>query len=354
MGGVPWRWLIGAMLAITATAIWISPEPVAERLASAPTSQLLQYLGNDREVVWQAAAEEILNRGAQCVPECAVAITSAAPELRLRLFHVLEQSFLSQDSQTYEFAAEALESLQRGSRLELSLPADRILTENAPLRTSRALLRIEELGGEIRPLAADRIRNSAVPGLILLDDRWRGGDAGLHQITRLRGVSQVHISRDAGVSEAAISGLLKQQPRLYLVRSGQGCLGVEGEASNFGFLVKGIGKNSPAAGCGIALDDEIVGVDDDARSLFAPMPQRVARFAPGSVVRLHVRRGRSRFSVDVQLGGAYGTGVCACGESIDGAGTAAASAELGGPPQEHLVRLTPTPDSGPNPPDMAD
>lgn len=326
MGSIPWKGLTGALLAIVATAVWIAPEPVAERLATAPTPQLIHYLASERQPVWQAAVEEMLKRGSQSVPTCAAALGEAPPELRLRLFHVLEQSFLSSDPETFELASEVLEGLQRGSRLELSLPADRILSENAPLRTSRALYAIEQLGGEFRLLSADRARESARLGLILLDRRWRGGDAGLNHIMRLKNAAQMHVSAEAGVSAAAISELTQKLPRLHVVTDGQGCLGVEGEATRFGFVVRGVGSNSPADRGGIRPEDTIVDVDDDVRANADSLPQRVARFVPGTLVRLHVRRRQTRLAVTVELGDAFGTGNCTCQrDPVSPASSAAAS-----------------------------
>ncbi|MDO8942530.1 MAG: hypothetical protein Q7U75_05065, partial [Desulfobacterales bacterium] len=305
MGGIPWRWLFGAVLAISVTAVWIAPEPVAERMAAAPTRQLIEYLADERDNIWRAAADEILKRGAISVPVCTAAIPAAAVEHRLRLFYVLEQEFLSSEPSTAELAAESLEEFQRGVRLDLSMPADRILNENAALRTSRALVRVQELGGIYRPLDPDRSFESASAGMVLLDHHWQGGNVGLVHLVRIRGLSQLHFGPGARLTLAAIADLLHRLPRTHVVYEGQGCLGIEGEVSEFGFRVKGVGQDSPAARCGIQPDDVVVGCDDFAKSPSTPVALRVSRYAPGHVIRLHVRRARTRFSVNVELGDAF-------------------------------------------------
>lgn len=312
MGGLPWRWFCGAVLAIAVTAVWIAPEPVAERMAAAPTARLIESLASEREFIWRAAADELLKRGAQSVPACVAAIPAAPVELRLRLFHVLEQEFLSSEPQTAEIAAQSLEDFKRGVRLDLSMPADRILNENASLRTSRALLRIQELGGAVRLLNRDRVPELSAPAMVLLDHRWQGGNVGLVHVARLRGLSQLHISPAARLSAAAIDDLLQMQPRTYVVYAGQGCLGVEGEADELGFKVVGVGPDTPADRGGIRPEDVIVGFADVPHLPQGPIPRKIASFAPGSVVRLRIRRGHSCISVNVELGDAFGTGVCTC------------------------------------------
>lgn len=253
------------------------------------TPRLIESLASEREVVWRAAADEILKRGAQSVPACVAAIPSAPVELRLRLFHVLEQEFLSSEPQTSELASQSLEDFRRGDRLDLSMPADRILNENASLRTSRALLRIQELGGVVRMLNEDRVRVLAAPALVLLDHRWKGGNVGLAHVARLRGLAQLHISPTARLSAAAIDDLLQVQPRTYVVYAGQGCLGVEGEADEFGFHVIGVGPDTPADRGGIQPRDIIVGFADHADLPQDSIPRRISSFAPGSAVRLRIR-----------------------------------------------------------------
>ncbi len=349
MGGIPWRWLFGAVVVIGATAVWIAPEPAAERMAAAPTPQLIEYLADERDNVWRAAADEILKRGALSVPVCTAAIPAAPVELRLRLFYVLEQELLSSEPRTAELAAESLEEFQRGDRLDLSMPADRILNENAALRTSRALVRVQELGGIYRQLESDRSFESAAAGMVLLDDRWQGGNVGLMHLLRLRGLSQLHIGPGAHLTSAAIADLLRRLPRTHVVYEGQGCLGIEGEVSEFGFHVKGVGQETPAARCGIRPGDVILGCDDFAMSPSTPVAQRVTRYAPGRLIRLHVRRDRARFTVNVELGDAFGVGACACLADLDEADASAGVMPVKVRMNDGLAG--PTLDSGPESPE---
>jgi len=342
MGGIPWRWLVGSVVVIGLTSVWIAPEPVAERMTAAPARQLIESLGDKDDHVWRAAADEILRRGARCIPDCIAAIPQAPAELRLRLFYVLEQEFLSSETRTAELAEESLEEFQRGVRLDLSMPADRILNENAGLRTNRALIRIQELGGIYRPLDSARSRESASAGLVLLDHRWHGGNAGLIHIERIRGLSQLHIHPGAQLSKAAFDEVIRRLPRTHVVFEGQGCLGIEGEDSGFGFHVRGVGRNTPAARCGIQPGDVIIDCDDFAQPPATPVAVRVTRYAPGRVVRLHVRRARSCFSVSVELGDAFGKGTCTCTGEPDPADSSTADLPANGRPSVRPGEPTPT------------
>ena len=311
MGVIPWRWICGVFVALTATAICIAPDPKSE-LVAASGAQLLQQLASSEEVKWQPAQDEILARGNQILPECVEIMHAAPTEVRQRLFYVLEQWYLSSDEQVADAASEALEDFSEGPLLEVSMAADRLLNENALLRNSKALFHLQELGGEILAAPGQRADSPISAGMILLGDRWEGGDAGLRFLLRLSSQPQLHVSQTAGVSEAAIRKLMDAKPRLYVVRPDQGCLGVEGFTDHFGFCVVGVGKDSPAARGGLQAGDVIIGLADDPRTNEEPVPLRVGQYPPGWSVPLFVRRGRNRITVNVELGSAFAKGQCAC------------------------------------------
>ncbi|HTN00588.1 MAG TPA: hypothetical protein VL132_01865, partial [Planctomycetaceae bacterium] len=88
--------------------------------------------------------------------------------------------------------------------------------------------------------------------------------------------------------------------------------------------------------------DVIIDCDDFAQPPATPVAVRVTRYAPGRVVRLHVRRARSCFSVSVELGDAFGKGTCTCTGEPDPADSSTADLPANGRPSVRPGEPTPT------------
>jgi hypothetical protein len=329
----PWRSLLLAVAGVFLLAVLLVPDPRPHDLSSLSAGELVELLASPRQVVREAAAGQLIVRGKTVAPDLAHAAATASGAPLKEIVQVLEELMLSSDLLIAESAETALEELANSHNRSAADRANRVLNDNCTLRHTRALVQVERLGGvvlmapgnESAPedtglMVSASSRSRPSTRVILLDQDWQGGDAGLKYITRIglfpRDPLSLHVSDDAPVSEDALRNLRAQRQNTQVRRPNQGCLGVSYSEEAPDPVVGGVIADSPADRAGLRPGDWISHVDDQEVTRFSQVAARARTRQPGDVITLIVRRGDEVHLVAITLGSDFGTGVCRCVEEV--------------------------------------
>ena len=199
----------------------------------------------------------------------------------------------------------------------------------AEIRHQYAVRAIEQLGGRFFNEGVDPRLGQQLPKRVLLDDQWRGGDAGLEHLTQLRAVPMVTIiGTDVsakGVAQlASIDSLqllqlygtrledndvaelqtqLNQAGRVVRIDFRRGALlGVTGADNGQSAVVRSVQPGSAAAAAGIHDGDAIRKIDDKPIADFAQLTSEVAKHRPGDEIAVAILRGDQTLELKVKLG----------------------------------------------------
>jgi hypothetical protein len=327
----PWRTVVLLVAGGFILNVLFAPDPTAQDLSSRSTHELIEMLASPREVVRQAATGQLIARAKTVVPDLTAAARRTPPPSQFaEVLGVLEELMLTSDQQVAESAETALELLLVGENGSVADLADRALSRNAVLRHTRALSQITQLGGTVFVVAGNEAisegllfdpvatfaatRPRPTTRVVLLDDEWQGGDAGLRHVARLfpREPLSLHISQGAPISDAALKHLRTHREHTQVRRPQQGCLGVRYNEEALEPMVNGVTPNSPAERAGMRAGDLIVAVNGQPVERFSHLFGYARERKPGEFIELTLRRRNQVVRLKFALGTDFGTGVCAC------------------------------------------
>lgn len=337
----PWRAVIIGVVATILVYTATRPDPDARSISSAAPEELIEQLGSSRDVVRRAASARLIAEGAGVIPRLVAAAEQADEDQLRQILVVLEDMYVSADASMADAAEDAIEQLSRSERREVRKGAEELIGANMSRRQLRAYNKIESYSGKLM-MSPSAVRGGEVhyPDLIVIDSNWTGGDEGLKYLRRLRGVTVVHISDDAPVSETSIKEL-KDQAQIAVRREYEGCLGVELTDRFGGLAVRWVVPNSPADIAGLQSYDRLLGLDGERIDLYYDFLRILRSHHPGDVVSLEISRGETNMSLDVKLGTDFATGRCRCLEDLDaGQGEAQTNADVDLPLQRAASPLS--------------
>src|SRR5262249_32201960 len=182
-----------------------------------------------------------------------------------------------------------------------------------------------ELGGRYMEEGVDPKSGQPMPKRVQLDDSWRGGDAGLAHLAKLRAVPLVTvIGTDVtakGLMQLAgadslrtlqlygtrledpdIAELQKKLGQVKIDFRRGGLLGVRGAENAATAEVQSVQPNSAAATAGILPGDTIQKIDGKPIADFAQLTSEVAKHRAGDELTLNVQRGKQTLEMKVKLG----------------------------------------------------
>lgn len=338
-----WQWLVLAVVIGLVALIAYAPDPTAENLSTLSNQQLVELLSSPREVVRHAAAGQLLHRAKTIVPTLFAAARHADASRYESIITLLEELFLSADENVANAAEIALEDLAALQTTDRSDAAQRVLQNNANLRHARALAQVTSLGartmaaysGDTRQntagtagaagTAASLASNRWFPqtNVVMLDEHWRGGDAGLRLVARLfpfEGALALHLTRDTPVSADGLKLLrTTYRPRISIRWQDESCLGVMTgngpDEQTHEMRLSAVVAGSPAELAGLQTGDVLTEYAGQPIRHFNDLLRIAATFRPGDRVELRYLRGRQAFRAKVVLGSDFGTGVCHCVDS---------------------------------------
>lgn len=330
----PWRTLVLTATGVIVLTAFLVPDPSPERLSSLSTDDLVRLLASPREVVRQAAAGQLIARAKTVVSELVRSTQRATGEQLREILGILEELMLASDPQVAESAELALEELVELGSPDSRQLAARVLQRNSTLRHTRSVARVEELGGRVLVVLGNEtsmveVSDDPAPGssgmgrsrpttrIVVLDQNWQGGDAGLRHISRLfPGDSLIlHLTDDAPITSSALLNLRAQRSRTTVRRPEQGCLGVSYRDDVHEPVIAGVTSQSPAERAGLRGDDVVVALNGKPIARVRELIDWTTRdHSAAEMIELTVRRRGATVRMKFALGTDFGTGECRCVE----------------------------------------
>lgn len=326
MRGVPLRSIGLAVLAGILILVAFLPDPSVQDVSSWSNEQLLESLATDRPHLQRQVIRQLVARSKTVIPVLEESVTTANRAQLSGILDVLEELLLSPDDETSEQAEAALERMTRDPRQRIAERSLQVLYGNATLRHARSMAHYIEEGGQFGRSSSHRWPRSSGTGggrsgmnirVLLLDERWEGGDSELKHITRIFPGEPlfVHVADTAKVSDKALEELQASRPAIMIRREHEACLGIvisNREVTGVG--VADVTEGSPASYAGMRRGDVIVQFDGKPVRQFADLRRWSAEHQSGASVRLVVRRGHQHLLFKLQLGSDFATGNCECVE----------------------------------------
>jgi hypothetical protein len=309
-----WRTIILGAVIIVLIYTATRPDPEAALLYSSSPADLVGYLSSSRDSLRRHAAARLLAHGADAVPALVARMPDADETEIEQLFLVLEDLYVSADSQVADATEAALEQLAGDRREEVRQATKELFQANNSRRYLRACAAVEAMGGKLlsTPFRMRSIDLQFASDIAVIDDDWTGGDAGLKSLSRLKGLQWVHIADDAPVSPQAIAELASL-PGVGIRREREACcLGVEVKTGGGALTIRQLVSGSPAERAGMEPGDRLVSIADAPISNFDNFLNELRSHRPGDTVSIVVQRREQLVTISVELGTDFGTGRCRC------------------------------------------
>lgn len=292
---------------------------------------LVALLSSPRFAVREEATKALGELGADAIEPLAIAADGDNLEVTCRALRALEEILGAEDDGTFDAAEAALEKLSRSPNrsaahraaailgpLDLGWPTQ--IDSRRAHRWKRAIARIQNLGGHVtaRQQRDGDFRNinpefeKVPPAFVMLDEGWKGKDAGLINIRRMAEAIpqyvehqrlQLYIIDGTEVTEDALDQLKKAMPQLDVQFRGRARLGVECSKIETVCRVSGIEKGSAAEKAGILPGDLIRKYDGQELTDFDHLARITRSHKVGDQVELEVVRDGETLKVTAELSG---------------------------------------------------
>jgi hypothetical protein len=168
-------------------------------LSADQIAALIVELGAKDFAVREAATRQLRGAGQPAVPALVKAAQAGNLEVTLRSLQVLQSLYTTGTLADYEAAEAALESLEKTDKLAVASRAPNVLASIGEVRETRAIAAIRALGGIVKSDARQLgfIPNT-IPGqepmtTVILNKRWKGGQADLDHLEKLRFLQSVYV-----------------------------------------------------------------------------------------------------------------------------------------------------------------
>lgn len=309
------RGLFTLVLGFATVAVVSEGDGPCLRLETADYPELFAELTRRSEAVRRACRTELVRRQHESLQKIREGIGSQPLSVQRELVMVLEEFLIQHDANLAHQAEDQLLQLRESPSLELAMTVSQLLSQYEQTRHIRALSSLEELGANLQVVEASPTAETPGTDFLLIDERWKGGDAGIAHAGRLVRPTIVHIASESGISRESISRAVENNPAVRVRHPDHGCLGVGGHRRAGMFEINFVVPNSPAERAGLRENDRIRRVHGVSTDEFGDISEQISAFPPGSVVTLDVMRGRAWLGVSVVLGSDFAIGSCRCAES---------------------------------------
>ena len=275
----------------------VKPAGSATRLAAA--------LGDPRWLVREAASRQIVRRGAGAVPALGAAARGDDAEAAERAVAALGELFVraaaAGDDPAGEAVLAALDGLAADGSPRMRAAAAGTIDSSRRAASRFSLRAVRRLGGVLK-----FSRGALGPGFtvhVTLDDRWAGGDAGLHHLRRIDGLTNVYLTDRVPLSDGARADLQAgRYGPVQIELRGRAWLGVTFSSLGTGCEIGGVEPGGPAAKAGLHRGDLIVGFDGRAIRSSSDLTEAIRTGVEvGEPVDVVVRRGLGTATLPVRL-----------------------------------------------------
>ncbi len=243
----------------------VAEKPAAKPvLTAAQIAKLVKDLGAEKFAVREAATRDLREAGQPAVSPLIQAAKSKDLEASLRAVGILESLLTTGTLKEFEAAEIALEDLRKTGGKSVSPRAEVALSLMGEVREKRAIAAITELQGSVKSdvrqfglVPAGVPRSEDVMTTVVLNKRWKGGEAGLKHLENLRFVRTLYLVEGV-LTPAAIARLELKLPNLRVQLRGGARLGVGGAGVEGGCEIQIIDPGSAADKAGLRTHDLIV------------------------------------------------------------------------------------------------
>ena len=266
----------------------------------------------------------LLQEGEGAIPYLIKAAKEKKPEVGLRVVLLLDQLHHSSDLDETDAAEAALITIQDECHAVVSHQANRVLLRNFLISESRAVSQVKKLGGifhaiqmpgtnrfgpgagiggvPAQPLQGNVAANWAQQQTLILNRNWKGGDAGLQHVKRMRRLGNAVIVKDSGISAKAIEELKTSLPQTRIDERGKAFLGVTMDQAATGCFLRNVTKGSAADKAGLLPGDVIRSIDGKPTPAPSVLIERIGDYQPGDKIQLEITRSGHNHKQSVVLG----------------------------------------------------
>lgn len=235
-------------------------ETAKATVSDAAIAKLITELGDADYQTRQKATRKLLSLGAAAVPSLEKAAESKDLEVMTRAIGILRSHYPT-DNDTTELVSDALERLATSKNTSVRTRSLDTLNAFSSLRQTRAVAKIEKLGGGIAYLP-ESYNPTGKPQVhfVFLGKAWKGGTAGLKYIAQLKALRQLYYTENCELEQKQIEELQVAVPTLEVQRRSEAYLGISGR-DNFnqpGCLVGTVQEGKPADQANLRTGDLIV------------------------------------------------------------------------------------------------
>lgn len=286
-------------------------------LVPADPAQIARWitdLGAPEYDLREAATVKLSQAGAPAVEPLLLAAEGNSLEVSSRAIRALQALYLNPDESLQESAESALEKLTASTNKGVARRATTALAQRVAHQQQRALKKIERAGGIITYFTTPQGPAKGHFGEaklvdIRIDEGWKGGNAALEPLRKLKDLPKLYIIDGAPVADHAVDSLHADLPFLAVEHRGRALLGVEGQMTEGMCLISGVAEQGAAAKAGIKPGDIIVKYDGVELKNFKELIDLTKKKRAGDKVAVEVMRPDldntqgQRLKLTIELGG---------------------------------------------------
>jgi hypothetical protein len=291
--------------------------------AAAEIGAWITQLNDDRYLLRERATRQLFDAGAAALDPLLAAADSDQPEPADRAIWILRRLSTSKELSLRRQALERLAELKK--RPQVAAAAREMLAE---IRHQEALQAIEQLGGRFVEGEYLSQLGHRIGGRLVLDERWRGGDAGLVNLQYLNNLNHIiivgteitaeglkQLQHCESLEELWLYGTKLDAQELPKIRKllrenvvvdyrRGALLGVSSAAPDLTgpAIVRTVEPGSAAAAAGIQPNDIIHKFEGSAIPNFRTLTQKIGDCRPGDEVTLEILRDDKAMEFKVKLG----------------------------------------------------
>jgi PDZ domain len=264
-------------------------------------------LASERFDVRELATKKLGKAGRGGIQPLAEAAQGESLEVTCRAIRALEAIADQGDPATFEGAQSVLERLAESTNRSVARRADVALRALSGARHRHALAKIVELGGIVK--LTTRTKGIVVPSdteemplvQVILNKRWKGGDAGLVHLRRIERLQALYVTKGATFSPEALDDLARDIAPLEIQTRGEAMLGVSCSAQGTECIIDRVSPDSAAEKAGLKAGDTIIKYDGQEIMQFSRLIEITNSHSAGDKVPIEIIRNEKLMKLEAVL-----------------------------------------------------
>lgn len=293
--------------------------PVYARPLTAPEREALQQqvkqlfaqLDHPDFLTRERAEESLAALTPRAVSTLPETWNTASLEAKVRLANVLKTWMATADDHSLEQICDLLENLEQVSSSTLAI-AKAAMRQHEQRTSELAIRQFEKLGGVIEKqvgvfglrgrIPANEADEEDFKRYAVIGRGYKGGDAGLHYLTRIPRLDLVYYVKSAAITPRALAELQGDLPGLQIQERGLAYLGVTSNQGETPMRLSIVKTGSPADKAGLKEEDLVLRFGGQEVSTFDHLVKLIGEKSPGDKVEVDILRDGQRKQLVVELG----------------------------------------------------